>query len=215
MELIRKFIDIVLHLDKYLKDLVPEYGVWIYAILFVIVFCETGLVVTPVLPGDSLLFTIGALAGAGALNLFIAMGALILAALCGDNVNYWIGYFVGPKVFRGEARWLNRKHLDRTHEFYERYGGKTIIIARFVPIVRTFTPFVAGLGRMNYGRFLSFSVFAAFLWVLSVTLAGYFFGGLEIVKKNFSAVVIAIVLISIMPAVIEYLRERRRLRSQV
>jgi membrane-associated protein len=215
MELLRKFIDIVLHLDKYLKDLVPEYGVWIYAILFLIVFCETGLVVTPVLPGDSLLFTIGALAGAGALNLFLATGALILAALCGDNVNYWIGYFVGPKVFRGETRWLNRKHLDRTHQFYERYGGKTIIIARFVPIVRTFTPFVAGLGRMSYPRFLSFSVFAAFLWVISVTLAGYFFGGLEIVKKNFSAVVIGIIFISIMPAVIEYLRERRRLRSQL
>jgi membrane-associated protein len=215
MELIRKFVDIVLHLDKYLKDLVPEYGVWIYAILFLIVFCETGLVVTPILPGDSLLFAIGALAGAEALNLLLAQGALIMAALCGDNVNYWIGYFVGPKVFRGEARWLNRKHLERTHQFYERYGGKTIIIARFVPIVRTFTPFVAGLARMSYARFLSFSVFAAFLWVISVTLAGYFFGGLEIVKKNFSAVVMAIIVISIMPAVIEYIRGKKRQRSQL
>ncbi len=210
MDALRKLIDIVLHLDRYLKDLVPEYGVWIYAILFLIVFCETGLVITPFLPGDSLLFAIGALAGAGSLSLVGVQGTLIAAALCGDNTNYWIGHFIGPKLFNRESRLLNRKHLDRTHAFYERYGGKTIIIARFVPIVRTFTPFVAGLGRMTYMRFLSFSVFGALLWVISITLAGYFFGGLEIVKKNFSLVVLLIIFISILPAVVEFVRERRR-----
>lgn len=213
MELIRKFIDIVLHLDRYLKDLVPEYGIWIYAILFLIVFCETGLVVTPILPGDSLLFAIGALAGAGSLNLLAVQATLIAAALCGDNVNYWIGHLIGPKLFKGESRLLNRKHLEKTHAFYERYGGKTIIIARFVPIVRTFTPFVAGLGRMNYVSFLSFSIFAAFFWVLSVTFAGYFFGGMEIVKKNFSVVVLAIIFISILPAIIEFARARKHTRN--
>jgi membrane-associated protein len=213
MEVARKLIDIVLHLDKYLKDLAPEYGVWIYAILFLIVFCETGLVVTPFLPGDSLLFAIGALAGAGVLNLFGVQAVLIAAALIGDNTNYWIGYLIGPKLFRGESRLLNRKHLEKTHQFYERYGGKTIIIARFVPIVRTFTPFVAGLGRMSYATFLSFSVFAALLWVLLVTAAGYFFGNMEVVKKNFSAVILAIIVISVLPAAVEFLKERKRLRK--
>src|ERR1041384_2295487 len=160
MEWIKLGVELFLHLDVHLRDVIQQYGVWTYALLFLIVFCETGLVVTPILPGDSLLFAIGALAGADALNIFLAQGTLIVAALLGDNVNYWIGYFVGPKVFRGEARWLNRKHLDKTHQFYERYGGKTIIIARFVPIVRTFTPFVAGPGRVRYIRFLPFSVFA-------------------------------------------------------
>jgi len=213
MEALKKLIDIVLHLDRYLKDLVPEYGVWIYAILFLIIFCETGLVVTPFLPGDSLLFALGALAGAGTLSLLGVQGTLIAAAFCGDNTNYWIGHFIGPKLFRGESRILNRKHLDRTHSFYERYGGKTIIIARFVPIVRTFAPFVAGLGRMTYARFLSFSVVGTLLWVFSMTLAGYFFGGLEIVKKNFSMVIILIIFISILPAIIEFLRERRKKNS--
>src|SRR5262245_11544303 len=210
MEALRKLIDIALHLDRYLKDLVPEYGLWIYAILFLIVFCETGLVITPILPGDSLLFAIGALAGAGSLNLLGVQATLIAAALCGDNTNYWIGHFIGPKLFRGESKLLNRRHLDKTHAFYERYGGKTIIIARFVPIVRTFAPFVAGLGRMTYFRFLSYSIFDALLWVLLLTFAGYFFGGLEIVKKNFSFVILLIIFISILPAIIEFLRERRR-----
>jgi membrane-associated protein len=213
MEMLRKFIDIVLHLDRYLKDLVPEYGIWIYAILFLIIFCETGLVVTPFLPGDSLLFAIGALAGAGSLSLLGVQGTLLVAALCGDNTNYWIGHFIGPKLFRGKTRLLNPQHLEKTHSFYERYGGKTIIIARFVPIVRTFAPFVAGLGRMSYLRFLSFSVFGALLWVILLTLAGYFFGGLEIVKKNFSVVILLIIFISILPAIIEFLREHRRPRT--
>ena len=211
MEALKKLIDIVLHLDRYLKELVPEYGLWIYAILFLIIFCETGLVVTPFLPGDSLLFAIGALGGAGALNLWVILLLLTVAAILGDTVNYWIGNLVGPKIFKGEgSRWLNRKHLDKTHQFYERYGGKTIIIARFVPIVRTFAPFVAGIGRMSYLKFMSFNVAGGVLWVFSMTLAGYFFGGLEIVKKNFSMVILLIIFISILPAVIEFWRERQK-----
>lgn len=213
MEALKKLIDIVLHLDRYLKDLVPEYGVWIYAILFLIIFCETGLVVTPFLPGDSLLFAIGALGGAGALNVWLILLLLTAAAILGDTVNYWIGHLVGPKVFKEGSRFLNRKHLEKTHEFYERYGGKTIIIARFVPIVRTFAPFVAGVGSMTYFRFMSFNIVGAVLWVFSMTLAGYFFGGLEIVKKNFSAVILMIIFISILPAIIEFVRERRRLKA--
>lgn len=215
MDLIKKFIDIVLHLDRYLKDLVPEYGLWIYAILFLIIFCETGLVVTPFLPGDSLLFAIGALCGAGALNLWAILGLLTVAAILGDTVNYWVGYHMGPKVFKTNSRFLNRKHLERTHEFYERYGGKTIVIARFVPIVRTFAPFVAGIGRMSYAKFMSYNVAGGIFWVFSMTLAGYLFGGLDFVKKNFSAVVLGIIIISILPAVFEFIREKRRPKAIV
>ena len=212
MELVLKAIDIVLHLDKYLKDLVPQYGVWIYAILFAIIFCETGLVITPFLPGDSLLFAIGALAGAGTLSLPTILVLLTIAAILGDTVNYWIGHFMGPKVFKGNSRFLNKKYLDRTHEFYERYGGKTIIIARFVPIIRTFAPFVAGIGRMSYGKFMSYNVSGALLWIFSLTLAGYFFGGLRIVQENFSLVILMIIFLSIMPGIIEYVRERKRIK---
>ena len=214
MELLKKFIDIVLHLDKYLKDIVPEYPVLIYAILFLIIFCETGLVVTPFLPGDSLLFAIGALAGIGALNLALILLLLSVAAILGDTVNYWIGHYIGPKVFSHDSRFLNRKYLDKTHEFYERYGGKTIIIARFVPIVRTFAPFVAGVGSMTYIKFMSYNVFGGLLWVFSMTLAGYFFGNLAIVQKNFSLVILMIIFISILPGIIEYLRERKRLKAK-
>lgn len=213
MDLILKFIDIILHLDKYLKDLVPEYGMWIYVILFMIIFCETGLVVTPFLPGDSLLFAIGALCGAGALNLWAILGLLTVAAIIGDTVNYWIGYYVGPKVFKTNSRFLNRKHLEKTHAFYERYGGKTIVIARFVPIIRTFAPFVAGIGRMNYFKFMTYNVSGGILWVFSLTLAGYLFGGLPFVKNNFSAVIMAIIVISILPGIYEFYRERRRMKE--
>ena len=209
MELALKFIDIILHLDKYLADLVPQYGMWIYGILFLIIFCETGLVVTPFLPGDSLLFAIGALAGAGTLNLWVILALLSIAAILGDTVNYWTGYFLGPKVFKRKSRFLNQSYLDRTHEFYERYGGKTIIIARFVPIIRTFAPFVAGIGRMSYMKFMSYNVFGGLLWVFSMTLAGYFFGGLEFVKKNFELVIIAIVVISVLPMAVELIRAKR------
>ena len=213
MEWVKKLIDIVLHLDKYLKDLVPEYGLWIYAILFLIIFCETGLVVTPFLPGDSLLFAIGALAGAGALNLYAILLLLTVAAIAGDTVNYWTGHFVGPKVFKSNSRFLNKKHLEKTHNFYERYGGKTIIIARFVPIVRTFAPFVAGIGRMSYLKFMTYNVTGGILWIFSLTLAGYLFGGLAFVQNNFSSVILAIIIISILPGVYEFYRERKLLKK--
>ncbi len=210
MEYLKKFADIILHLDKYMDQLVAQFGPWVYLILFAIVFCETGLVVTPFLPGDSLLFAVGAIAARPeGLNLWLVMGLMILAAFLGDNTNYWFGHYLGPKVFKGDRRWLNRKHLDRTHEFYERYGFKTIIIARFVPIIRTFAPFVAGLGRMPYGKFIGYSVAGTLLWVFSMTLAGYYFGGIEFVKKNFSIVVLAIIFISILPAIIGFIQSRR------
>lgn len=211
MELISKLIDLFLHLDKHLNDIIGQYGTWTYLILFLIVFCETGLVVTPILPGDSLLFAAGAFAALGSLNVFWLLVLLSIAAIVGDTVNYWLGHWVGPKVFHREnVRFLNKKHLDRTHAFYERYGGKTIIIARFIPIVRTFAPFVAGLGRMNYWRFIAYNVIGGVAWVGICVSAGYYFGNLEIVKNNFSLVVIAICLISVLPMLVEYIRHRAR-----
>jgi membrane-associated protein len=211
MELIERFIDFILHLDKHLVEIVSQYGVWTYAILFAIIFCETGLVVMPFLPGDSLLFAVGTIAATGALDPFLVFLLLSIAAIIGDTVNYWVGYVVGPKVFSGESsRWLNRKHLERTHDFYEKYGGKTIIIARFVPIVRTFAPFVAGIGRMTYWRFLLYNVVGGITWIAIFVYAGYFFGNIPMVKRNFTLVVFAIIIVSVLPAVIEYLRATRR-----
>ncbi|MGH9938278.1 MAG: DedA family protein, partial [Blastocatellia bacterium] len=207
MELIKYLIDFILHLDTHLVELVSRYGTFSYAILFAIIFCETGLVVTPFLPGDSLLFAVGALSAKGALDVYIIAALLMLAAIIGDSTNYWIGYFVGPKVFRSESsRWLNRKHLERTSEFYERYGVKTVVIARFMPIVRTFAPFVAGIGRMYYPRFLFFSVLGSILWIGSFVTAGYLFGNIPVVKRNFTLVVLAIIFVSILPALIEVMR---------
>ncbi|HZM90688.1 MAG TPA: DedA family protein [Blastocatellia bacterium] len=209
MEFISKLIDIFLHLDTHLNEVIGEYGVWTYLILFLIVFCETGLVVTPILPGDSLLFAAGAFAALGSLNVIWLFVLLSIAAIAGDTINYWVGHWVGPKLFsRENVRFLNKKHLERTHAFYERYGGKTIIIARFVPIVRTFAPFVAGIGSMSYGRFITYNVIGGIAWVAICVFAGYFFGNLEIVKKNFSLVIIAIVLISVLPMVVEFIRNR-------
>lgn len=211
MDLVKWFIDFILHLDKHLVDLVQQYGTLSYAILFLIIFCETGLVVTPFLPGDSLLFALGALSAKGGLNLYLLFGLLTVAAILGDTVNYWIGHKLGPRVFRSESsRWLNREHLERTHRFYEKYGGKTIIIARFMPIVRTFAPFVAGIGRMDYGKFLLYNVVGGVLWIGLFLVAGFWFGGLEIVRRNFTLVILAIIFISVLPAVIEYLRARRK-----
>ncbi|MBK7601578.1 MAG: DedA family protein [Acidobacteria bacterium] len=210
MELIKYLIDFVLHLDKHLVELVQHYGVWTYALLFLIIFCETGLVVTPFLPGDSLLFAIGALAAKGALNIYWVMILLSLAGILGDTVNYWIGQSVGPKVFvSSSSRWLNRSHLERTHEFYEKYGGKTIIIARFIPIIRTFAPFVAGIGRMSYAKFLAYNVVGGILWICLFSLAGYWFGNIPVVKNNFTLVIFAIIIISVLPAVFEVLRAKR------
>jgi membrane-associated protein len=216
MELIKDFIDFILHLDTHLVELVSRYGTFSYAILFAIIFCETGLVVTPFLPGDSLLFAIGALSAKGALNVYTVAFLLMLAAIIGDSTNYWIGYFVGPKVFRSESsRWLNRKHLERTSQFYERYGVKTVVIARFMPIVRTFAPFVAGIGRMYYPRFLFFSVLGSILWIGLFVTAGYLFGNIPVVKRNFTLVILAIIFLSILPALLEVARERRWRKSAV
>ncbi|MBI1763405.1 MAG: DedA family protein [Acidobacteria bacterium] len=210
MELIKHFIDIILHLDKHLVDLVTQYGAWTYGILFLIIFCETGLVVTPFLPGDSLLFATGALAATGALNVVWCFGLLCGAAIIGDNLNYWIGYHVGPKVFSSaQSRLLNRQHLERTHQFYEKHGGKTVIIARFMPIIRTFAPFVAGIGRMNYPKFLAFSVFGSLLWMGIFLSAGFLFGNIPVVKRNFTLVVVALILIPAIPALSEAWRARR------
>lgn len=210
MDLLKSLLDLVLHLDQHLVELVNQYESWTYGILSLIIFCETGLVVTPFLPGDSLLFAVGALASKGRLNVSLVVTLLSLAAITGDSVNYWIGRMVGPKVFTSESsRWLNRKHLERTHAFYEKYGGKTLIFARFMPIIRTFAPFVAGIGKMSYPRFLLFSVSGGIFWISLLTYAGYFFGEIPIVKRNFSLVIIVIIVISVMPATIEYLRARR------
>ncbi len=210
MEILAQFIDIILHLDKHLVLLVESYGVWVYAILFAIVFMETGFVVTPFLPGDSLLFVAGAVAAAGGMDVSMVAATLIVAALCGDNVNYWIGRFLGPKVFKHEGnRWLKRENLDRTHAFMEKHGPKAIIIARFVPVVRTFVPFVCGIGRLTYARFLGFSVIGAVIWVGLLVPAGYFFGNLPVVKNNLTAVILLIVFISVLPGIIEYVRHKR------
>ncbi len=192
-------------------ETVNQYGPWTYLILFVIIFCETGLVFTPVLPGDSLLFVVGTLAANSTLNLSWLIFLLAAAAILGDTVNYWVGHVLSPKLFRNEKiRFIKREHLERTERFYEKYGGKTIIIARFVPIIRTFAPFLAGVGTMKYGRFLSYNVIGGILWVNVGTLSGYFFGNLPFVKKNFSLVVLAIVFISLLPAVWEYFKAQRQ-----
>jgi membrane-associated protein len=210
MELLAWFWDLVVHLDVRLAEFVQLYGVWVYALLFAIVFCETGLVVTPFLPGDSLLFVVGALAAVGNMDLFLVMAVLIIAALCGDNVNYWVGRWFGTKLL---SKWINPVHLQHTHNFYARHGGKTIIIARFMPIVRTYVPFVAGLGAMAYGRYLAFCVAGALLWVGSLCTAGYFFGNIPAVKSNLTVVIVAIVLLSISPGLIAWLRARTAARS--
>jgi membrane-associated protein len=211
MELVAALWDFIVNLDAHLAAFIARHGAWVYGLLFLIVFCETGLVVTPFLPGDSLLFVVGTLAAAGGMDIGLVMALLIAAALCGDNVNYGIGRWAGPRVFRYEnARWLDRRHLERTHAFYERHGGKTIIIARFVPIVRTYVPFVAGVGAMPYARFLAFSVAGALLWVVSLTQAGYWFGNIPAVKDNLAAVIVLIVAISVLPIALEFLRAWRR-----
>ena len=207
---ISSFIDLFLHLDKHLADLVIHYGSWVYGILTIIVFCETGLVIAPFLPGDSLLFAIGALCAVGSLNPFIIAPLLFIAAISGDNLNYWFGRTIGSKAFSNpESKIFKQSYLQRTQSFYTDYGSKTIVIARFVPIVRTFAPFVAGLGKMNYRTFLSFSVGGALLWIILLISAGYFFGQIEFVKKNFSVVVLAIIAISILPALFETFKTRK------
>ncbi len=211
MEILLQFWDLIVHLDKHLAALLQQYGMWIYAILFLIVFCETGLVVTPFLPGDSLLFVAGWLWAVSDMNVHALVVALIVAAVLGDAVNYAVGHYLGPRVFHWEdSRFFNRKALDRTHEFYERYGGKTIIIARFVPFIRTFAPFVAGIGRMTYAKFAFFNITGAVLWVVSLIYAGYFFGNIPVIRNNLTVVIFSIIGISLLPLVYEFLRARTR-----
>lgn len=210
MELLKKIIDIALHLDRYLSAIIQQYGTWTYAILFAVIFIETGFVVMPFLPGDSLLFAAGTFAALEALDVRLLVLLLSAAAIIGDTVNYWVGHRLGPKVFSKEdARFFKKEHLDRTHAFYEKHGGKTIVIARFVPIIRSFAPLVAGIGRMSYGRFLAFNVIGGIGWVVLLTGAGYFFGNIPLVKNNYSLAIIAIIAISTVPIVVEWVRHRR------
>ena len=209
MEFITTLVNIFMHIDKHLSTIIQSYGLWTYLILFLIIFLETGLVVTPLLPGDSLLFAAGTFAAIGALDVTWLFVLLSIAAIAGDTANYWIGAYVGPKVFhKAKVRFLNKEYLDRTHQFYEKYGGKTIVIARFIPIIRTFAPFVAGIGSMTYWRFISYNVIGGLAWIAVCLFAGYYFGNLPVVKEHFSLVILAIVFISILPGIIEYVRHR-------
>jgi membrane-associated protein len=213
MELLRTLLDLLLHLDVHLSAMIQAYGAWTYAILFLIVFCETGLVVTPFLPGDSLLFAAGTFAALGAMGLIPLCVVLIVAAILGDTVNYWAGHWVGPGIFHKDTgRLLRKEHLERTHRFYEKHGGKTIVLARFIPIVRTFAPFVAGIGRMNYGHFIAYNVGGGILWVVLFVGAGYFFGNIPAVKERFTLVILGIIGVSLLPVVVEFLRQRRGFR---
>jgi membrane-associated protein len=208
MEWIKLLSDLFLHLDRHLDVAVGEYGTWVYLILLVIVFCETGLVVTPFLPGDSLLFAAGALSAIGSLDVWLLFLLLSAAAIAGDTVNYWAGAWIGPRAFSGEVPLLKKEYLDRTHRFYERHGGKTIILARFIPIIRTFAPFVAGIGAMNYARFISYNVIGGVAWVAAFTFFGYGCGNYWLFKEHFSLIIVVIVIISVLPLAVELLRSR-------
>jgi membrane-associated protein len=212
MEIINIFIDFILHMDVHLKEIITDYGLWTYAILFVVIFIETGLVVTPFLPGDSLLFAAGSFAALGALNPVYLFLLLAFAALLGDTVNYSIGHYIGPRAFSGEIKFLKQEHLVRTQEFYEKHGGTTIILARFIPIIRTFAPFVAGIGTMKYGRFIAFNVIGGLAWVAIFLSLGYFFGNIPFVQKNFELVIFAIIFISFIPPFYEFFKARREAR---
>ena len=214
MELLLQFVDIILHLDKHLAMLVQQYGTWIYAILFVIIFAETGFVVTPFLPGDSLLFVAGALAALGGMDIGLLIATLLVAAVLGNQVNYHVGRFIGPRVFQWEgSRLFNRSALEKTHAFYQKHGGKTVVISRFLPIFRTFAPFVAGVGAMGYSRFTAFNVAGAVLWVVSLTLAGYWFGNVPWIKQNLSVVILGIIVVSLIPVVVGWWQHRKAEKS--
>ncbi len=214
MEFISRIVDLILHLDKYLSTLIQNYGLWTYAILFAVIFVETGFVVMPFLPGDSLLFAAGTFAALKALNVWWLFLLLSSAAVLGDTVNYWVGHFVGPRVFTKEkSRFFKKEYLERTHRFYEKYGAETIIIARFVPIIRSFAPFVAGIGSMSYWKFISYNVIGGVGWVAVFVFGGYFFGNIPFVKSNYGLVIIAIIIISTIPAAVEFFRHRREARQ--
>jgi membrane-associated protein len=210
LEIIKSLIDFILHIDKHLGEIISTYGTWTYAILFLIIFCETGLVILPLLPGDSLLFAAGSFAAIGKLNPHLMFLLLSFAAILGDTVNYWIGNYIGPKAFSNNYKFLKKEHLEKTHKFYEKYGGKTIILARFVPIVRTFAPFVAGVGSMTYSKFLLYNVVGGVAWVAIFVYVGYFFGNLDFVQNNFGLVAIAIILLSLIPIIIEIIKAKMK-----
>ena len=214
MEVITTLIELFLHIDEYLAEIISQYGVWTYALLFLIIFLETGLVITPFLPGDSLLFAAGSFAALGVLNPWVLVILLSIAAILGDTVNYWIGHYIGPKAFSGNVRFLKKEYLDQTHAFYEKHGGKTIILARFVPIVRTFAPFVAGVGAMTYKKFITYNIIGGILWVNIFVWLGYFFGTLPFVQENFEIAIIAIVFISVLPMIYEFLKAKWEARKE-
>ncbi len=215
MNIIQQFIEFILHLDKYLPLWINDYGTLTYLFLFIVIFMETGFVVTPFLPGDSLIFAAGAIAAQGALNIWVLYVVLCAAAILGDTVNYWIGHFIGPRAFSGNIRFLKKEYIDRTHEFYEKHGGKTIIIARFIPIIRTFAPFVAGVGAMTYPKFIAYNVIGGMAWVALFLFGGYFIGNVPLIKQNFSLVILIIIFISVLPAVIEIITSRRQPKKQL
>ncbi|HMK56847.1 MAG TPA: DedA family protein [Dissulfurispiraceae bacterium] len=209
MELLASIIDLFMHIDRHLSTVLQQFGGYTYLILFLIIFCETGLVVTPILPGDSLLFVIGAFAARGDIDFATVYALLCMAATVGNVVNYHIGRLVGPKVFEKDVRFLRREYLERTHAFYDKHGGKTIVIARFLPIIRTFAPFVAGIGRMDYRRFMAYNLIGCIAWITAFLLGGYFFGNIPIVKNNLTLVIFAIIIVSVMPSIVEFLRHRK------
>ena len=214
MEVITTLIELFLHIDEYLAEIISQYGVWTYALLFLVIFLETGLVITPFLPGDSLLFAAGSFAALGVLNPWVLVILLSIAAILGDTVNYWIGHYIGPKAFSGNVRFLKKEYLDQTHAFYEKHGGKTIILARFVPIVRTFAPFVAGVGAMTYKKFITYNIVGGILWVNIFVWLGYFFGTLPFVQENFEIAIIAIVFISVLPMIYEFVKAKLEARKE-
>lgn len=213
MELVQKIINLFLHLDKNLGLVIQNYGILTYPLLFIIIFLETGLVITPFLPGDSLLFAAGTFASGSFLRVELLFGSLVIAAILGDTVNYWIGHFIGPRVFNENIRFLKKEYLEKTQKFYEKHGGKTIILARFIPIIRTFAPFVAGVGKMSYWHFLLYNIVGGILWVTLFVFGGYFFGNLPIVKRNFHIVIFTIIFISILPGIVEFLKHRYQHKS--
>ncbi len=214
MDQISRVVDLFLHLDDHLQVILQTYGTWTYFVLFAIIFLETGVVVTPFLPGDSLLFVAGTFAATDALNVWVVFGLLFVAAVLGDTLNYWIGHRIGPRAFDGNNRFLKREHLERTEKFYEKHGGKTIVLARFVPIVRTFAPFVAGVGRMSYSHFIAYNIGGAFIWTSIFIFGGYFFGNLPIVRDNFHLLIPVIIILSVLPMIIEYVNHRRAARTE-